>query len=561
MNINIKNTCYTNKDRIIDLDGAPRKVGNTLSRLMSSVGSKYGLNSKAPIKISVASLCLQDLLKERLKILKGTALYLEYKRDDIDIALINNDNFEVKVLDFTGNLQGELDNGNYQDIMLYPIIVNHFYAHTEIGEMMPSLVNRWNTEGILKLEDVYKVSDSFNFEYLKNISDNDEIIVNVITDKKEIESELLQIKQAIRGGHLTITGNSSANSFVHIEYEELNVVTTQTTTYVKEDAATIFDKARKGEYLIDFDWTDEQKEYIEDLSFLDRFIASEDFCDLLVKVHTRLCNILSRVDYKYPEGLPKLTRTITRALLDDDYVNAYLYGRPGSGKTTIATALSAAIGFPIYTVSIQDSTEEDKFEGMNKIVNGKIDFVLTEFSKAFSSGGIIVLEESNLAKSAILMGALGQAIIDPFVLKINGYEDAFRHPMTVIISTSNIGTNGSKPISEAFGSRYRLFYQVNDPEESLMLKILALKGNSEYECKQVYTLYSKVLKYLTSDDIGAESSTLALSMRQCRDALQNMREGDSLEKAVKSTILGVIGLFDNELYNDVEELINEYISI
>ena len=68
---------------------------------------------------------------------------------------------------------------------------------------------------------------------------------------------------------------------------------------------------------------------------------------------------------------------------------------PAQGKTTTAEALSATLGLPIYTVKNSKYTEEDTFEGMNKVSGGSFAFKSTPFLEGYKNGGIIVLEEFN----------------------------------------------------------------------------------------------------------------------------------------------------------------------
>jgi MoxR-like ATPase len=47
------------------------------------------------------------------------------------------------------------------------------------------------------------------------------------------------------------------------------------------------------------------------------------------------------------------------AAIAKDYINLFLIGKPGTGKTKTAYALAAALGLPIYTIAMTKNTEED----------------------------------------------------------------------------------------------------------------------------------------------------------------------------------------------------------
>ena len=55
------------------------------------------------------------------------------------------------------------------------------------------------------------------------------------------------------------------------------------------------------------------------------------------------------------------------------------FGRPATGKTTLANAVGAMTQLPVSSIPFSKNTEEDTIEGKNKVVNGQIDFVETEF--------------------------------------------------------------------------------------------------------------------------------------------------------------------------------------
>ena len=75
------------------------------------------------------------------------------------------------------------------------------------------------------------------------------------------------------------------------------------------------------------------------------------------------------------------------AAIAKDYINLFLLGKPGTGKTKTAYALAAALGLPIYTIAITKNTEEDTFEGMNKVIDGKNRFFRLECKDQHSNDG------------------------------------------------------------------------------------------------------------------------------------------------------------------------------
>lgn len=278
----------------------------------------------------------------------------------------------------------------------------------------------------------------------------------------------------------------------------------------------------EGNAFLDFDWDAESKLRISPIDFLDNFVPTQAFFSVAQKVEFRLKKVIERLN----NGL-----TGNKAI-GKDYLNIRLTGNPGSGKTVLAYALSSALGLPIYTIPIQKNTEEDVFEGKNKLVKNEFSFVNTDFLNAYKNGGIIVLEEINLADPALIMGALGQAIEPPFIINENGYKKVSRHPMCVIIATQNVGTTGSRGVNQALVSRFPHTYVINDPSREEFIDRLMLRYADRDTCEWVYNSYCTIKNWLCQPEQSAEDIALALSFRACIGVLEDIEEGISMREAI-----------------------------
>ena len=234
-----------------------------------------------------------------------------------------------------------------------------------------------------------------------------------------------------------------------------------------------------------------------------------------------------------------------------------MVGKPGTGKTTLAYALSAATGLPVYTEAISHNTDETAFSGVTTIVDGKPSFCETDFLNAYTNGGIIVLEEINLAQPSVMMGGLGQAIEYPFIVKENGYKDVRRHPLCIIIGTMNVGTAGSKQLNAAFANRFHQVYTLNDPTRESLVDVLVKRTTMDKSvCEWVYGAYEETVRLLMDPDIDAECNVedviAGLSLRTCMGALECMEEGDSALDAISNSLIGSIALMDLTLAKNIE---------
>lgn len=304
-----------------------------------------------------------------------------------------------------------------------------------------------------------------------------------------------------------------------------------------------FEKAKNGDYLLGRDWNEDQESRIRPLSSLDDYIPNEAWRKMVALVHKRLNRVIDR-ECMGKRGLDAIK---------NDYINIIIGGRPGTGKTTTADALSATLGLPIYTAKVTRNTEEDTFEGMTK-TDGNGKFVLhdTAFLKAYESGGIVVIEEFNLADPGVLQGAIGQAIEYPFILNRDGYQEVRRHPMCVIIATMNTGTQGAREPNQALTSRFPVTLTMDDPSEGEFLEILEKHGHKKALCKKVYKAYTSILNYL-KDTANNEEMMLCVTMRHCLGALDLVDDEivGSVREAIYDTMIGAISLRDAELAEEV----------
>lgn len=305
-----------------------------------------------------------------------------------------------------------------------------------------------------------------------------------------------------------------------------------------------FDDVKAGKFRLNIDWGDEANLYVPSLSELDDFVPSPKFYSQLRKLHYRLSRVIARMDAGFTG----------KDAIKDDYINYMIVGRPGTGKTTMLYALAAALGLPISTITISNNTEEDTFEGMNKIVNGGFHLVDTDFLKRYEEGGIAACEELNLANPAVTSGAMGQAIEKPFILKKDGHINLTRHPLFVCVGTMNVNTFGSKGVNQALDSRLKQTYVLEDPDDDVFIQILQTRtGCSEALAKWVYEAYSRILNMLMSKEYNSEDLCLNITLRGCLGAIENIMEGSSPKEALEDTFYGKIYVNDPAIADRIKE--------
>lgn len=413
-------------------------------------------------------------------------------------------------------------------------------------EFQSATADTWTEYG---LESYYLWSDMYYFKYASGIPKNICIVDSTDADiTSETDGTVDWFKPLLFADRNDFDGEAWGFSEIEDVLEtgkprRKRKADTSTST---EDTLGLYSKMKAGEYLLNYNWNEDFSSSIKSLSSLDKFVPVPKFFRICQKIKFRMAKIQERLD----AGMVGIDA------IGNDVININLIGRPGTGKSTLGEALSAVFGMPVGVVKNSDDTDSDEYEGRTVIIDGKPSFTYTDFASIFENGGIILNEEVNLTPSGITMGALGQAVIAPYTLKVNGYKNVQRHPLCIIINLFNVGTVASKTLSQPFIGRFPNTYLLDDPSEEDMINIMmsfGCKGVTKTICKKVYTAYTRTLKYLRGPEINDEDIALAVSMRHCIAACQDIEEGCTLKEALEETIVGVIAAYDLEVANSVRE--------
>lgn len=483
--------------------------------------ARTGMESTKKAKINGMALFLDKLFSGSISTLMSTSrkmVYLEYRSQSSGELFQGTYDDDSKTISWQGSEPGRIRK-------LFPLLAYMLHPMSQYKETWKTFVgirSNYITNRAVQQDDLFRICDDAYYEFI-SFNPNKSV-------ESDVQLDLETIRQGFRTGQLVEHASFSGLSTPLPEAVQ-GIRGVKTAAEVNTSRIS-FSDCKDGAYRINRVWELGQETYIPSLNKLDNFVPLPSYYTMVNLIKSEMDKIQEREN----EGITG------QDLIGENYINIILVGKPGTGKTTIAYALASTFGMPIRTVSISKNSEEDTYEGKTKTVEGKFNFVPTPFLEAYKYGGIIVAEEFNLSDPGVIMGAIGQAVEAPFILYEDGYKPVRRNPYTILISTMNTATQGSREPSEALTSRHPYVFVIDDPDENDFIQILIKKGYPARECQSVYKAYKAITNYLMSPVVNEEETAQSIGVRSCIGALKLMSIGCSLEEAVNNTMVGTIAI-------------------
>ena len=231
-------------------------------------------------------------------------------------------------------------------------------------------------------------------------------------------------------------------------------------------------------------------------------------------------------------------------------MDVYLYGEPGTGKSTAGEYLAKALELPFGYIALTIQTSESRLLGYN---DAQGQYVQTEFYKRYTGGGIFLIDEIDNA-SGNLLTSLNSALA-------NG-NGAFpcgqvkRHPDFICIATGNTTGFGHNPmfperqvLSGAIRDRFVFLHWTYDEK---LEKLVALSQHENKARTAAWvTWIQSVRKYAVQYDpklpvtprasIKGASMLEKFDVRKCADMLVfRGYDKDSVTRILKNNPLPIV---------------------
>lgn len=239
--------------------------------------------------------------------------------------------------------------------------------------------------------------------------------------------------------------------------------------------------------------------------------------------------------------------------IENNYMHGksvFLYGVPGSGKSSEPRAVASALGIPYEYFQFSRETSQDQLIGGPIPVDGGglTMFTDTSLKKCFESGGILSLEDITYGVTGNT--ALFNSILEsPFMYIDASGNPVKRHPLCIIYATANLDCAGANELLAALDSRFYINEKRDILDDDDLAKVIINRsGNpNKSEIKTIIDCYHMTCK-LIGDTYGYDAP-----MPTMRNLIFWARQSTllgGLLPAAKKNFLGALK-FDEEFVNKV----------
>jgi MoxR-like ATPase len=219
-------------------------------------------------------------------------------------------------------------------------------------------------------------------------------------------------------------------------------------------------------------------------------------------------------------------------------------GPKGVGKNKMTFHLSSLFDVDLFDISFSYETSRGDTQGANNFdENGKIKFQLSGLAQAMQRRCIIVCDEANFARAAMLSDF--HSVLDfRRYMEITGYGRINLNEQCTFIITMNEGDGyeGTRPLNEAFRDRFHEVHFKSDPSQ--MTKVFMQEcGISEADAKELNKLYKLIHQSVYQKAATAYIPEDYLSQRKCISAGKLYARGwaTSIREAFEEEYLNTIG--------------------
>lgn len=507
---------------------------------MYTSSARTTASASAKAKMSYAAIVLEYILTGRVAIgehISGNEVYVELYDGGTEPAVY------MSYKHATNNCHTNIENPGHSSYAVLPVVAYALTSNSGFNktkEVFEKAADEFVANGSVSESTMFLFCDTFYYEFKSSGAS----LKYTWTDSFMPDI----IKQCIRTRQITScpTFDCCSGLMKEISIEKVAESAEEKSVTGSTDNDKMYEAGKKGDYILDYCWDMKYHSLIPNLSFLDDYIPQPEFFKIARRIHKKINRVLDRMN----EG------EFGHEAIRNDYVNETLLGSPGTGKTTLAQALGAFFGVPVASTNPSKLSDGSEFKGMTQVTEGGFKFAETPFLDFYKNGGILVLEEYSLGDQNTMPAAILNAIEKDFMLMEDNSRIVRRHPLFILIITSNPDTQGTSIPNPALATRcpFKNVLEITSNEQ--LEAILSSRGFNLRNCKKVAKLYFRIQEHLTT--INATEVKDYISTRHCFACLELMEDYEfSFKDAAKDTFIGAIYEVDKQLSRDICDAVVE----
>lgn len=165
--------------------------------------------------------------------------------------------------------------------------------------------------------------------------------------------------------------------------------------------------------------------------------------------------------------------------------NMMLAGEPGAGKTLMCRMIAAALGIPCVIIRLGERSEKDELTQEVIATDHGFDTIKSKLYWYARYGGLVVFDDLSNADPNMFFSVVGGLLESPYEYLVN-QETIKRHPLCLMMATTNVGTTGSQPMNEALLTRFGSHYVVERLSDDAFKRCITTRaqGNSGIVLKE-----------------------------------------------------------------------------
>lgn len=197
--------------------------------------------------------------------------------------------------------------------------------------------------------------------------------------------------------------------------------------------------------------------------------------------------------------------------------NMMLLGRSGIGKTTIAYILADVLGWKLTKVEPATVADSDEFFGFWTMVDGTTEYQHTDFSKAITEeGSVILVDEINRARSSVLNGVMNLLDETGHITVKNGVLRRAKN--VIIVATMNEGSQyaGTYAMDMALANRFALRLEIGYMPEPEEITVLVKKTGVDAATAKKIVYFASMVRKAVGEDVDMSHRTTLNLAALCR---------------------------------------------